>query len=200
MKPFLFIALCTALLSPAMANLKDATKVSSSGKWTVLREINKMTDKVLCTGIHDGNYGRQLSSDGLYIMVGGGIKSVTMRFDDAPAQNLRLGTKMESDIRAVILDGADFQSVTSSKRLRMQVGTLVSGLQEFDLDMTGIGEAYENIKAGCPVVSDSPVALPVPTTTPASIDTSNSCTVQLVAKMQKAGVSKKQVAQVCSAG
>lgn len=143
---------CAGIAGPVQSQgLKDAKRTLTSGKWTVLRSIDPMTDKVDCTGIHDGNYRVQLSADGMYIRIAGGIQSVTLRFDDEPARALRLPTKMEKDVRAIILEGGEYEAATKASRLRYAAITLVAGTAQADLDLTGIGEALEHIKAGCPL-------------------------------------------------
>jgi hypothetical protein len=197
MKKIFILAACAALCSPTFASLKDAAKVFESGKWTVLRSIDKMTDKVNCTGINGGDYGKQLGMGGLYISVKGGIEGVTMRFDDAPARPLRLASKMEKDVRALIIEALEFQSVLSSKRLRLQVNTLVSGLQEFDIDLTGISEAFENIEQDCPIPETVPVAAVTLPAAAVKAEPVPLCSAELIGKMQKAGITKNQVTQVC---
>jgi hypothetical protein len=139
----------------AFADLKSATKVFEAGGWSVLRDVNMMTDKTDCTGIYKGNYKIQLSEDSLYISIGGGIESVTLRFGDEPPRSLRLAESLEKKVRAVIITGSDFESAMSSPRLRYQVGTLVSGIQQGEIDLTGARAANENIKAGCPAKGKS---------------------------------------------
>ena len=144
------LSLLAACVIPAAAALKDAKKTLTVGNWAVLQDKDLMTDKIDCTGIWKGNFQVQLSEVGFYFGVPGGIQSVTLRFDDEPAESLRLATKIEKDIRSVILEGSDLKRVLEAKRLRYQVSTLVRGLQQGEMDLTGIKEAYEHIKAGCP--------------------------------------------------
>lgn len=176
------------------ASMKDAAKVFESGKWSVLRDIDKMTDKVSCTGVYGSDYGKQLTTDTLYIGISGGISSVTMRFDESPALPFRLGTKLEKEIRSLMLKSDEFQTALTAKRLRMQVGTLVSGIQDFDIDLTGLSDALDNIKQGCPMpaLTSAPILAPTLKTEPIS-----TCNTELISKMQKAGITKNQLLQVC---
>lgn len=199
MKKLLILTACMAMCGIAQAGLKDATKVFTAGNWTVLRDVDKMTDKVSCTGIYKNDFGKQLAQDGLYISIRGGISSVTLRFDDSPARGMRLPTQIEKDVRAVMLEGSEFDAAIASSRLRGQVLTLVSGLQEFDLDLTGIAEASANIKSGCPL----PIAAPEATGAPALPPTENPvvpalCSQELLDRLQAAKVTKSQIQKICN--
>lgn len=151
MKKMIVVAIFLAACSVQAQGLKNATKTLTVGNWTVLRDVDAMTDKVGCTGIYKGEPSIQLSDSGFYFRVTGGIEAVTLRFDSEPARQMRLATKMEKNIRAIILDGSDFSTVTNSTRLRYQVLTLVSGTQSGDLDLSGIQEALAHIRANCPL-------------------------------------------------
>ncbi len=150
MKKLLTFALLAVSSISASANLAEDKKVFSSGNWAVLRGVDAMTDKVTCTGIYKKDYAKQLVADRLFVSVRGGISSVTLRFDDEPAQSLRLATDTEKNINSVIINDAHFDALIRSSRLRMQVLTLVSGVQNIDLDLKGIADAVENIRADCP--------------------------------------------------
>lgn len=190
------LTLCALAAGGAHANLKSATKVGTFGNWTILRDVDKMTDKVTCTGIYQQDYSRQLSDEGLYISVKGGISSVTLRFDDLPARPMRLAGKIEKDVRAVMLEGADFDLAVSSVRLRGQVLTLVSGVQDFELDLSGIRDAVSNIKAGCPANAVGAVSAPAPLA--AEPPQPPSCSPDLLDRMKAAKVTPAQVQKICA--
>jgi len=187
---FAVILLARGQVSQAQS-LKDAQTTLKAGNWTVLRSTDTMTDKVTCTGVYRTNRGIQLSNDGLYVNIKGGIKTVTLRFGENAARPLRLPQKMERDVGAVILEGSDFADALQSNRLRLQVLTLVSGIATEDLDITGIQAAADHIKAGCPPTAGSGSA-PKPQSTPASL-----CTDQLRANLRAAGVTERQMAAAC---
>jgi hypothetical protein len=145
------VAICVVVACSSQAQgLKNAVKTLTAGNWTVLRDVDPMTDKVGCTGIYKSDYGIQLSDEGMYFRIRGGIEAVTLRFDEDQPQSLRLATDMEKKIGSVILSGYDFTKATSSGRLRYRVSTLVAGPQTGDLDLRGVKEALEHIKANCP--------------------------------------------------
>lgn len=179
------------------AGLKDATVALKVGNWKVLRDIDPMKDSVSCTGIYKTNNGIQLSESGMYVSVRGGIQLITLRFDDKPAGSSRQPQKMEKDVRAIIIDGVDFNELQESKRLRIQTLTLVSGIVSEDLDLTGLQEAIASIKAGCPIQ-----AAPVTTPSQAPIATADVpptpvCSDVLISRMKAQGLKEKQILAVC---
>ncbi|RJF99050.1 hypothetical protein D3871_11400 [Noviherbaspirillum saxi] len=186
----------TLSASVAHASLKDAMKVFKSGNWTVLRHTDPMKDTVNCTGIHKENYGIQLTEDSLYVSIRGGIQSVTLRFDDNPARSMRLADDIEKKINSVIISGTDFTELVSSNRLRVQVSTLVRGIANEDLDLTGIQSTLENIKAKCPAQKEEvkPAAVPL---APVSSAALTSCSTELKARMKAQGIKDKQIEAIC---
>ncbi len=92
----------------------------------------------------------QASATGFYIRIRGGIQSVKLRFDSDPPQEMRLPTRLEKDISAVILEGTDYQKALESKRLRYETLLVVRGMADGDISLDGLKEAVEHIKAGCP--------------------------------------------------
>jgi len=142
------------------ANLQSAKPVFKRGNWTVLRDTNPMTDKTDCTGIYKDDLGVQLTSKELYLTIRGGPESVTLRFDDQAPESMRLATDIEKKIDAISISGPQFFKLLGSQRLRMEVMTLVRGISNIDLDVTGIVEAAGNISQGCPddALQDSPAA------------------------------------------
>ena len=197
MKKRWIFGLGVVLCNVAFADLSIAKNVFQSGKWAVLRDIDNMTDKVVCTGILGADKNKQLTDNKFYLRIGGGINNVTLRFDDAPAEPFRLATDLEKNMGVVVLNGSEFEKTKSSTRLRAIVGTLVSGLKEFDLDVSGINEALENIHQGCPIPASSLAAGPAPAVQVKS-ETQPKCSPELMNRMQKAGVTKIQLSQVCA--
>lgn len=172
-------------------SLKDAQPTLKTGNWTVLRSLDTMTDKVSCTAIYKANYGVQLARDKLIVRISGGIQSVTLRFGENPPQSMRLPQKMEKDVNAVIIEGAEFSQALETNRLRVQVLTLVRGVATEDLDTTGIQSATEHIQAGCPVANASDATAKPPT------PTDGVCSEQLVVRLRAAGVTEQQINTAC---
>jgi hypothetical protein len=187
---FAVILLATSQLSQGQS-LKDSQATLKVGNWIVLRSLDTMTDKVSCTGVYGTNHGIQLSDDGLYVNIKGGIKSVTLRFGENAPRPLRLPQKMETAVDAVILEGSEFADALQSNRLRIQVLTHVRGIATEDLNITGIQAAEDHIKAGCPPTAES-------STAPKSQSKQESlCSDQLRARLRAAGVTQKQMVGAC---
>ena len=181
--------------SAAVAALNDAKPVFHSGNWKVLRSTDVMKDTISCTGIYKENYGIQLGEDGLYVTVRGGLQSIDLRFGDAPAKPMRLAEKMEKDVGAVIIDGTNFDELTQTNRLRLQVLTLVSGVITEDLDISGIQEAVENIKSGCPVPEVAPKSQSAPAQSAPAPE--SLCSDQLISRMKANGIKALQIKKIC---
>lgn len=133
----------------------EQIKTLTIGKWTVYRQVDAMSDQVSCVGYHATSDDIQLVKDRFYIRVRGGVDSVTLRFDDAPAKSLRLPTKMEQKVGVIIIRDSDFSEAVESKRLRFVAIKTVGGLNEGDLDLRGIQAAHEYILGGCPTPPSS---------------------------------------------
>jgi hypothetical protein len=183
------LILLTVLAQPVSAALKDAKPVFRSGNWTVLQSKDPMTDATTCVGIYKTNYGIQLSPHNLYITIRGGIQSVTLRFGDSPAKPMRLATEMEKKVHAIDIGGSDLNEVLESPRLRVEVLTLVSGVANEDLDMTGVKEVIENVRAGCPDSKSGTVASPKAE--------AQGCSDQMVAKLKAKGMKDTDIREVC---
>ena len=165
-----------------------------SGNWKVLRQIDPMKDTVDCTGIYKEDYGVQLAPQDLFIEVKGGVETVTLRFGDQPAQQMRLAADREKRVRAVIVAGVDFAELLASNRLRYQVLTLIGGVKTGELDLAGIQSALDNIHAGCPIQSPS-TPLASPRAEPTSAD--GACNAVSMSRMRQQGLSITQVAAIC---
>lgn len=182
------VAIFTIVSSAAhAAGLKDADVAMTSGNWKVLRYIDSMKDTVNCTGIYKENNGIQMTKDKLFVSVKGGIQSVTLRFGDKPARPLRLPEEMEKKIGSIIISGSDFSELVESNRLRVEAATLVRGIANEDLDLSGIKDALESIKGDCPIQSTK-------TTVPKAEST---CTDVLVARMKAQGLKETQILVIC---
>lgn len=138
------IAVCS--LAHAQGGFEGAKSLLKVGNWNVLQTRDKMTDEVKCTGIFKNNFDVQLTADALYIAIRGGIQGVTFRFGEKPANPLRLADDMENKVDALIIKYGDLAEAVSTKRLRVQVSTMVRGVSTLDLDTTGIAAAHERIK------------------------------------------------------
>jgi hypothetical protein len=173
--------------------ITDGVRAFQSGDWTVYRSKGQMTDKTTCTGIYRGDPSYQISERTLYINVPGVIESVILRFGEEPAEPFRLATSMEKRIRAVSIAGGELDRLLATPRLRLQVGTLVSGIKTYDINLKGLPEALENIRAGCPGeagASSSGQAAREASPT-------NSCDSALLGRMLANGVTQRQINAIC---
>lgn len=137
--------------APAVpSKLKAEGEVFSSGKWHVVQKLDAMTDKKSCTALYQAAWTIQGTADTLYVSLRGrgGIKAYQLRVDDAPADELRLASKMEKDLGAADLDHS-FGRVYSSKRIRLQVSTILGSLVTEDIDTNGFKESVDYIRSNC---------------------------------------------------
>lgn len=173
------------------AGFEDAEVAFKTGNWKVLRSIDPMKDNVVCTGIFKENYGIQLTIDALYVSVKGGIQGVVLRFNDKPAKSWRIPEEIEKKIRSVIISGTDFSELIGSDRVRIQASTLVRGIANEDLDLSGIKGALESIKAGCPIQANA-------SPTPKLDDPATSlCAEKLILRMRAHGLEESQIVAIC---
>ena len=118
-------------------------KLSAVGKWTIYQDVDPATGAASCTGLYadDGNI--QLAHAALYFSLSGrgGVKGYTTRYDSLPAKPVRLATAMEKDLSIVVLRGADFDSLLSSRRFRIHIVSAQSQAFDYDLDLTDIAAA-----------------------------------------------------------
>lgn len=174
-------------------SIENFPVVFQSGNWQVRRSIDPMKDTVNCTGIFKGKNGVQLNTDSLLVSIKGGIQGVTLRFDDKPARSFRQAEKMEKDVSVVIMEGLDFKEAIESNRLRVEALTLVRGVQNEDLDLSGIKAALENINGGCPV--QPTITATVGTASEKPLE--SACTNVLVSRMKAQGIKEKQILAIC---
>ena len=133
----------------AAQTLAAAPVVFRSGDWAVHRRLDPMTDANLCTALYREASGIQLGSHSLTIAIDGGVKNVTLRYDDEPARAARLPKHSERSVSAVNIEGTEFDHLLQSGRLRYRVLTEADDVVEGDIDLTGARDAYKNIQNGC---------------------------------------------------
>lgn len=187
-KTFLFSVVLWPSVS--LANLSTAPVVFESGNWTVRRTIDAMTDKASCTGIYNNNLRIQLTERELFISVRGSLRAYKFRFDDRPASNLILADDMEKRLDTIIIR-ANFKKALGSSRLRVNASTYSSS-KDYDLDLTGIADAVENIKSGCP---GEPIYGSGETQGP---DETLLCGAKVVDRLREKGVSIETIQYACS--
>jgi len=188
---------CIAMQVHAQS-LTEAPTVFTAGKWKVVRSVDNMTDKIDCIGIYGNDYSIQLTDHTLYAAIKGGIKGIEMRFDDDPVKPLRLPTSMEEKVGTVIINGSDFSSALKSMRLRIQVSTLVKGIQFKDIDTKDMMAALDNIKQGCPASSQrAATPEPISDKTPELAQSKGRCDSEMIGRMRSAKVTPPQIKSIC---
>lgn len=136
--------------TPAKAEKPGNKVVFKSQSWHVHQELDAMTDKKSCTALYRNEWKVQGTASALYIGYKGrgGVKYYTLRVDDEPADSLQSATDMEKNISAIIID-SNFSRIYNGKRLRAQVGTILGSLVVEDIDLTGLKESVDYIRANC---------------------------------------------------
>jgi hypothetical protein len=115
-----------------------------------MQDTDAMTDKKICTAIFKKGWTLQGTGQTLYLSLRGrgGVKAITLRVDDDPANPLRLATKSEGSISSVDFQD-DFQRIYDGKRLRVQVMTVLGNVVSEDIDLTGFKASTDYIRQNC---------------------------------------------------
>lgn len=131
------------LLFAVSGSAEIGQPIETHGSWTVHRSLDPMTDAPSCVALYEERAEIQLNEHDLFISVRGrgGVDGVTLRFDNDPPDKMRLARDIEKKISAVDIEGSDFRRALASKRLRVQIITVLSTLVNEDLDLTGIADA-----------------------------------------------------------
>lgn len=141
-----------AMQSAIAASPKEKNPKRQFGNWVIVRSVDPMTDAVKCEGRHLVNPKEiQLSGSTLFIATAGGVRSLTIRFGDEPAEEMRLPTQLESRVGAFLIEGDEFEKAMTTKRVRAKILTMYEGVKTIEFDSTGIDRAVEHINAGCPL-------------------------------------------------
>lgn len=166
-----------------------------AGNWYVVHSTHKTTGDVACTGFYMGRPGVQLSKDSLIIKVPGELKSIGLRFGDQPARPARAPEKSEQQIGAVVLGGADFEQLQSSKTLGLEVVTSTTRASH-TLELEGLRAALKNINAGCPLTPATKRAeLAAQKTREKAL--AERCSPQAIARMQERGMHELRIKSLC---
>lgn len=170
------------------ANLAEAPVVFKSGSWNVHRTTDTMTDKTSCTGIYNNDFGIQLTDDTLFISIRGSLRGYQFRFDDQPVSQMYIANDTEERMDTIIIK-ANFKKTLGSDRLRVKALTYNSS-KDYDLDLSGIVDAVQNIRSGCP---GEPVNGVV-----ASDEETLLCGAKVVTRLKEKGVSKETIDYACA--
>lgn len=122
------------------------------GSWYIHSKSDAMTDELSCVAYFKDEPQIQLTPDSLAVTYRGrgGIEGYRLRFDDQEASGLLLPSSVERRIGAIILRDNVFERIRSSRRLRIQGVTLISGMANDDIDLTDAGTAISKMtQMGC---------------------------------------------------
>lgn len=181
------ILFCMTVTAGAQS-LASSPVIFRSGAWEVHRSTDPMTDATVCTGIYKNNFGVQLGENMLTIAVPDGVKNVQLRFEDADPQPSRAATHSEFKNNRVEITDGDFHALIDSSRLRYQVTTAANSVVTGDIDLGGVFQVHDNVRAGCagnPIVS-------------ANAPVHDECTPALRDRMSHKGIAAQDIEEICS--
>lgn len=148
MKLKILAVILTGMFVPGV-NAQKMTPVATVGKWQIRSHKDPMTDKIGCTAFYNGRDDVQLNHESFYISLRGrgGIKHFTTRFDDKPANEPQLPSKTHQRIGVVGFETSDleFHELQKSKRVRVQVYTVLRDVVFEDIDLTSVGSVMQTL-------------------------------------------------------
>ena len=176
----------------AVANaqsLVNSPIIFSAGVWDVHRTTDMMSDNTVCTAIYKNNFGVQLTENALTIAIADGVKNVQLRFDEGTANPLRPATPSEFKNNRIEITGSDFAALLDSHRLRYQATTGANGVASDDIDLNGVFQTHDNVRAGC---AGNPVAK-------SSSAPRDACPTGVRERMAQKGIAAQDIQDICSA-
>ena len=171
----------------AAQSLTASPIIFSAGVWDVHRTTDAMTDATVCTAIYKNNFGVQLGENMMTIAVADGVKNVQLRFDSASPQAARAATPSEFKNNRIEISGSDFAQVLDSRWLRYQVTIGTNGTASGQIDLNGVFQTHDNVRAGC---AGSPVAKTAP-------QTREACSKGVRDRMAQKGIAPQDIQDIC---
>jgi hypothetical protein len=151
MRTVSIIVLALLASVPGLAGAQSKPVVGKG--WTLDISTDPMTDAKNCVATINAKYIQLTpSSFAVSYRSRGGIEGYTLRLDDRPAEAMRLPTRVEKQVGAFVINDTDpiFAEMIAARRLRIQTLTLISGLANDDIDMSGAADAIAKMRAaGC---------------------------------------------------
>ena len=137
--------------APAKSAPKADRNTTAVGGWQLQRSKNAMTDKTDCILVPVGKPHVQITVGDLYISYRGrgGVQGFRYRLDDEPVSQMQLPTEIDKQIGAVHISGDTFNRILQASRLRVEVLTLISGVQNEDLAVAGVRGLYTKMQREC---------------------------------------------------
>jgi hypothetical protein len=183
-----FASLVICAVAAHAQSLTSSPVIFRSGAWEVHRSTDAMTDASVCTAIYKNNFGVQLGENMLTIAVPDGVKNVKLRFDNIDPQAVRAASHSEFQNNRIEIAGGDFHQVIDSSRLRYQVTTAANSVVTGDIDLNGVFQTHDNVRAGC---AGSAVAS-------TNAPTTDECTPALRDRMSRRGIAPQDIEEICS--
>jgi hypothetical protein len=168
-------------------SLTSSPIIFSAGVWDVHRTTDIMTDATVCTAIYKNNFGVQVGENIMTIALADGVKNVQLRFDSANAGPLRPATPSEFRNNRIEISGGDFAQVLNSRWLRYQVTTATNNTASGEIDLNGVFQTHDNVRAGC---AGSPIATSAPVTREA-------CSKAVRDRMAQKGIAPQDIQEIC---
>src|SRR5262249_42144022 len=124
-------------------------KLTAVGRWAVYKSTDAMTDEIRCLATYGDRSEVQLYKDVLYISLKGrgGVNGFRLRFDDGVATDMQLPSKTDKSLSVISIRGGQFRRLTESQRLRAQILTVIGGVVDEDLNLTGLRDAVHIMQA-----------------------------------------------------
>jgi hypothetical protein len=173
--------------SASAQSLTASPIIFSAGVWDVHRTTDAMTDATVCTSIYKNNFGVQLGENMMTIAIADGVKNVQLRFDDANPESVRPATPSEFRNNRIEITGRDFAEMLDSRRLRYQVTTGANSAASGEIDLNGVFQTHDNVRAGC---AGSPVAKSAPVTR-------DTCSHGVRDRMAQKGIAPQDIQDIC---
>lgn len=168
-------------------SLTSSPIIFSAGVWDVHRTTDPMTDATVCTAIPKNNFSVQLGENMMTIAIADGVKNVQLRFDDATAESVRAATPGEFRNNRIEITGHDFAQLLDSRRMRYQVTTATNSTVSGEVDLNGVFQTHDNVRAGC---AGSPVAKTAPAPREA-------CSKGVRDRMAQKGIAPQDIQDIC---
>ena len=142
-KTLLAAVFASILVSPA--NAQSAPVGPPIGKWLIYGEVDAMTDKKECLAYYGDKKYIQVTKGSFAVGYRGrgGLQGYTLRFDDEPALSMKLPTDLEKQVGAFFIESSKLMTFS---RLRIQALTLVSGVANDDIDLTGFPDVIARLQ------------------------------------------------------
>jgi hypothetical protein len=125
--------------------------VARDGEWELRQSKDNFTDKKSCVLISFKRPHIQITNTTLYISYRGrgGIQAYEVRVDDDPPSKMQLASDIEKQIQALGFQGAEFEEVLKSKRLRVK-GVGFSSFVTDDIDIVAAKRLLTRMRTLCP--------------------------------------------------